>query len=280
MRLVDFRWRQCRFLARLTLSSFGNASRRRSFPDSILDEAAFERLFPSDYRRLGWRPKRSDRKTGLSYTGAKLRPERSLPRTPRHVYGSDHAQIIEMPARATRILAARLRFPFAFSASLCFQPPLELARQSSENTEYPRAPRPVYASNRGQPMGKVTAAMIAECGTGKTLISLGAMFVHSGGKPFTALVMAPPQLTLKWCRETLLTLPRVRVFLIDGVRNSVGSNGHTGVNEVRLRSRGPCDFCPNRCHDAGGNSLVVAIAGYLRGPLPSGGDAASGSGRQ
>ena len=77
---------------------------------------------------------------------------------------------------------------------------------------------------------------IAECGTGKTLISLGAMFVHSGGKPFTALVMAPPQLTLKWCRETLLTLPRVRVFLIDGVRNGVGSNGHTGVNEVRLRN--------------------------------------------
>jgi len=62
------------------------------------------------------------------------------------------------------------------------------------------------------------------------------MFVNSNGKPFTALVMAPPQLTIKWCRETLLTLPRVRVFLIDGVRNGVGSNGHTGVNEVRLRN--------------------------------------------
>lgn len=81
-----------------------------------------------------------------------------------------------------------------------------------------------------------SAAAIAECGTGKTLISLGAMFVHSKGKPFTALVMVPPQLTMKWCRETLLTLPRVRVFLIDGVRNGVGSNGHTGVNEVRLRN--------------------------------------------
>lgn len=81
-----------------------------------------------------------------------------------------------------------------------------------------------------------SAAAIAECGTGKTLISLGAMFVHSKGEPFTALVMVPPQLTMKWCRETLLTLPRVRVFLIDGVRNGVGSNGHTGVNEVRLRN--------------------------------------------
>jgi hypothetical protein len=30
------------------------------------------------------------------------------------------------------------------------------ARQSSENTEDPGALRPVYAANRGQPMGKVT----------------------------------------------------------------------------------------------------------------------------
>ncbi|MBY0502688.1 MAG: hypothetical protein K2X03_02180 [Bryobacteraceae bacterium] len=81
-----------------------------------------------------------------------------------------------------------------------------------------------------------SAGAIAECGTGKTLISLGAMHVHARGMPFTALVMAPPQLTMKWCREALLTLPTVRVFLIDGVRNGVGSNGHTGVNEVRLRN--------------------------------------------
>lgn len=80
------------------------------------------------------------------------------------------------------------------------------------------------------------AGAIAECGTGKTLISLGAMYIHSNGRPFTALVMVPPQLTMKWCRECLLTLPRVRVFLIDGVRNGVGSNGYTGVNEVKLRN--------------------------------------------
>ena len=81
-----------------------------------------------------------------------------------------------------------------------------------------------------------SAGAIAECGTGKTLISLGAMYVHAKGRPFTALVMVPPQLTMKWCRECLLTLPRVRVFLIDGVRNGAGSNGYTGVNEVRLRN--------------------------------------------
>ena len=40
----------------------------------------------------------------------------------------------------------------------------------------------------------------------------------------------------KWARECFLTLPGVRVFMIDGVRNGVGSNGLTGVNEVRFRN--------------------------------------------
>ncbi|MHB8411228.1 MAG: helicase-related protein [Candidatus Acidiferrales bacterium] len=79
------------------------------------------------------------------------------------------------------------------------------------------------------------AAVIAECGTGKTLISLGAVHVHSDRKPFTALAMVPPQLVEKWAREAFLTLPRVRVFFIDGLRTPTSSMGHAGVNEVRLR---------------------------------------------
>jgi len=79
------------------------------------------------------------------------------------------------------------------------------------------------------------AAVIAECGTGKTLISLGAVHVHSDHKPFTALAMVPPQLVEKWAREAFLTLPRVRVFFIDGLRTPTSSAGHAGVNEVRLR---------------------------------------------
>jgi hypothetical protein len=79
------------------------------------------------------------------------------------------------------------------------------------------------------------AAVIAECGTGKTLISLSAIHVHSDRKPFTALAMVPPQLVEKWAREAFLTLPRVRVFFIDGLRTPTSSAGHVGVNEVRLR---------------------------------------------
>ena len=81
-----------------------------------------------------------------------------------------------------------------------------------------------------------SAAAIAECGTGKTLISLAALHVHSDGRPFTAIVMAPGHITLKWCKEALETIPRLRVFLIDGLRDRVrDSSAPCGVNEVRLR---------------------------------------------
>src|SRR5207237_2656987 len=60
------------------------------------------------------------------------------------------------------------------------------------------------------------AAAVAECGTGKTLISLGSVFTHAGSRPFTCLAMVPPQLVEKWCREAVVTLPGVRVFVIDG----------------------------------------------------------------
>jgi hypothetical protein len=80
------------------------------------------------------------------------------------------------------------------------------------------------------------AVVIAECGTGKTLISLAAVHVHSDGRPFTAIVMAPGHITLKWCKEALQTIPRLRVFLIDGMRDRVrDSNTPCGVNEVKLR---------------------------------------------
>ncbi len=79
-------------------------------------------------------------------------------------------------------------------------------------------------------------AVIAECGTGKTLISLGVAHVHSEGNQFAALAMVPPQLVGKWAREAFRTLPRVRVFLVDGLRTQTTSACQAGVNEVRLRN--------------------------------------------
>ena len=79
-----------------------------------------------------------------------------------------------------------------------------------------------------------TAMVVAECGTGKTLISLGAIHVHCEGKTFTGIAMVPPHLVEKWAREAFLTLPGVRVFVIDDLRNGGDENKHHGVNEVRF----------------------------------------------
>jgi superfamily II DNA or RNA helicase len=80
-----------------------------------------------------------------------------------------------------------------------------------------------------------TAMFVAECGTGKTLMSLAAVHVHSGGKPYTALAMVPPHLVEKWAREAFLTIPGIRVFLIDDLRNGGDEKTPHGVNEVRLK---------------------------------------------
>ena len=48
--------------------------------------------------------------------------------------------------------------------------------------------------------------------------------------------MVPPHLVEKWAREAFLTLPGVRVFLIDDLRNGGDENKAHGVNEVRLRN--------------------------------------------
>ena len=104
--------------------------------------------------------------------------------------------------------------------------------------------RSPFAAQRLAVMGIVkrwhrakAAALIAECGTGKTLMALSAIHVRSAGRPYTALVMAPPNIVGKWCREVLITVPGARVFIIDGLRTpgQSGANPH-GVNEVRYRN--------------------------------------------
>jgi superfamily II DNA or RNA helicase len=82
-----------------------------------------------------------------------------------------------------------------------------------------------------------TAGIVAECGTGKTLMSLGAMHVHADGRPYTGIAMVPPHLVEKWARETIQTLPGIRVFMVDDLRNAGDPKTPHGVNEVRLEGK-------------------------------------------
>jgi hypothetical protein len=82
-----------------------------------------------------------------------------------------------------------------------------------------------------------TAAIVAECGTGKTLMSLGAIHVHANGAPYTAIAMVPPHLVEKWAREAIQTIPGIRVFMVDDFRNGGDAKVPHGVNEVKLQGK-------------------------------------------
>jgi hypothetical protein len=78
------------------------------------------------------------------------------------------------------------------------------------------------------------AKMVAECGTGKTLMSLATCYVHANGKHFTAITMCPPHLPKKWAREAFLTLPDIRVFIVESMRNNADIRKPQGIVEVVL----------------------------------------------
>ncbi len=82
-----------------------------------------------------------------------------------------------------------------------------------------------------------TGAIVAECGTGKTLMSLGAIHVHSDGAPYTGIAMVPPHLVEKWAREAIQTVPGIRVFMVDDLRNGGDPKIPHGVNEVKLHGK-------------------------------------------
>jgi hypothetical protein len=80
------------------------------------------------------------------------------------------------------------------------------------------------------------AKIVAECGTGKTIMSMATCFVHAAGKSFSSLVMCPPHLTRKWAREVFLTIPNARVFFIEDMRNGGDVRKPHGIVEVVLRN--------------------------------------------
>src|SRR5258708_6880970 len=80
-----------------------------------------------------------------------------------------------------------------------------------------------------------TAALLGEMGTGKTLMALAAIDVHSNGKRYNALAMVPPHLVEKTAREAFQTLSGIRVFVIDDLRNGGEAKAPHGINELRMR---------------------------------------------
>jgi hypothetical protein len=93
------------------------------------------------------------------------------------------------------------------------------------------------------------AKIVAEMGTGKTLMSIATCYVHATGKQFSSIVMCPPHLTKKWAREVFITIPNTRVFIIENMRNEAtdkvpalycstcGSKQYRSMGEITCENR-------------------------------------------
>ena len=76
------------------------------------------------------------------------------------------------------------------------------------------------------------ARIVAECGAGKTYMALGLAHVLQAR---TILVMCPSHIAKKWAREAIQTIPFVRIFLVEDMRNGGDPRQPHGVLEVCLR---------------------------------------------
>jgi hypothetical protein len=116
-----------------------------------------------------------------------------------------------------------------------WKPPLSTLHPSQQHLQAVTNPLDTLAPRRKSRQIAELVADIPRCLDAVPRISLVAIHVHSQGKPFTALAMVPSHLVEKWARGACVTLPEVRVFLIDDLRNGGDENKSHGVNEVRLR---------------------------------------------
>jgi hypothetical protein len=126
-------------------------------------------------------------------------------------------------------LGSRILEPFPPLQSTIDEAPVELSRLL-------KTPLPAQALAIGGLAKHLKSAraarIVAECGAGKTYMALGLAHVLQAR---TILVMCPSHIAKKWAREAIQTIPFVRTFLIEDMRNGGDPCQPHGVLEVRLR---------------------------------------------
>src|ERR1035438_8876432 len=96
---------------------------------------------------------------------------------------------------------------------------------------------PILGTLLRKPFKAQEVAIIAEMGTGKTLMAIALAHVVASGRPYACLFVVPPQLLQKSAREILQTIPGARTYVIDSLRSlRPGQTGPQGVNQLRLRN--------------------------------------------
>ncbi len=56
--------------------------------------------------------------------------------------------------------------------------------------------------------GERSVNLIGEIGSGKSYCSTLAIHTHAAGRPYRAIIMCPPHLTHKWCREIMADISK------------------------------------------------------------------------
>lgn len=69
--------------------------------------------------------------------------------------------------------------------------------------------------------GEKTVNLIGELGSGKTTVATMAIHSHADGSPYRAIVMCPPHLTNKWCREIMAIVPDARPRIVERYRELI-----------------------------------------------------------
>jgi len=95
--------------------------------------------------------------------------------------------------------------------------------------------------------------IIAECGTGKTIMSMAVPYVLQNGKPYRTLVMCPGHLVEKWKREIEETVPDAMVTIIGGWKAAL----EIARTEAETETRRPSYYVVSRDR---------AKLGYFRRP--------------
>ena len=85
-----------------------------------------------------------------------------------------------------------------------------------------------------------TLMLVAEMGTGKTLMAIATVHAHAAGRGYRALVFCPGQLTAKWAREIRETIPGAEVQILESWRDvarlqRADLHGMQGRNESASR---------------------------------------------
>src|ERR1035437_9984353 len=104
-----------------------------------------------------------------------------------------------------------------------------------------------------------SVAIIAEMGTGKTLMAIAVAHVFSAGRPYACIFVVPPQILLKTSREIIQTIP--------GAIGGLLAIDPVGDHHVEPALEQPLD------HGGGARRVVggVAVHPHVEFGLPVGG---------